>query len=242
MGNVLVGGHALAGDGSVMNWNDVQWPLADFVNLGTIGFVANGPSYTIQGIELQLSARMTEGLTLQAAGSWNHSEQTNAPCLHSAGVTLVAPYNPAPAGQCITVINSQPYTNPWGPPGSALPFSPQLQFNVRAQYAWNAGLFRPFVAIGASHTGSMSNAPENYPDGDAPAQSPPTTALLKYPIPGYTTYEGSLGVFKDNWTAQVSGTNLTNVYGPANISAAPFIKAEIPLRPRVLMFTARYEF
>jgi iron complex outermembrane recepter protein len=225
-----------------MNWNDVQWPLADFVNLGTIGFVANGPSYTIQGIELQLSARIIEGLTLQAAGSWNHSAQTNAPCLLSAGVTLVTPYNPTPAGQCITVINGQPYTNPWGPLGSALPFSPQLQFNVRAQYGWNVGVFRPFVTIGASHTGSMSNAPENYPDGDVPAQSPPTTALLKYSIPGYTTYEGSLGVVKDNWTAQVSGTNLTNAYGPANVTAAPFIKADIPLRPRVLMFTVRYAF
>src|SRR5690349_8942028 len=100
-----------------MSWNNVQWGLADFVNLaGAIpGFVANGPSYTIKGVELQLVARVTEGLTLQGSSSWNRSQQTNTPCLNSAGRTLTTPYNPTPAGQCITVIRGLPYTNPWGP-------------------------------------------------------------------------------------------------------------------------------
>jgi iron complex outermembrane recepter protein len=225
-----------------MQWNDVQWALADFVNLGDLGFVNNGPSYTVKGIELQLSARVAEGLTLQASGSWNSSRQTNTPCLISAGITATTANNPTPAGQCITVISGHPYTNPWGELGSELPFSPRLQFNVRARYEWSAGTFRPFAMISGSHTGSMQNEPANYPDGNAPTQNPPTTDVLRYTIPGYTTYDGSLGVIKDNWTVQISGSNLTNVYGPANISDAQFIKAEIPLRPRVLIagFSCRF--
>jgi outer membrane receptor protein involved in Fe transport len=217
-----------------MNWNHVQQTSAD-VNLGNNGFVANGPSYTVRGVELQLTARVTEGLTLQGSGSWNHSEQTDTPCLRSVGITQATQGNPTPAGECITVIRGLPYTNPWGDLGSPLPFSPSSQFNIRARYEWNAGLFRPFAMIGASHIASMHNAPENYPDGEQPAQNPPTATTLKYTIPGYTTYDGSLGVSKDNWTAQLIGSNLTNVYGPTNITSAPFIRAEIPLRPRVLL-------
>jgi outer membrane receptor protein involved in Fe transport len=225
-----------------MNWNDVQWTSADFVNLGSTGFVANGPSYRIKGVELQLAARVTEGLTLQGSGAWNRSQQTNTPCLSSAGITPTTPNNPTPAGQCITVVRGLPYTNPWGQLGSSLPYAPSLQFNVRARYEWSAGVLRPFAMVGVSHTGSMHTAPQNYLDGNDPAQNPPTTPTLKYTIPAHTTYDASLGVSKDNWTAQVSGSNLTNAYGPANISSAQFIKAEIPLRPRVLMAEFSYLF
>jgi len=225
-----------------MSWNNVQWALADFVNLGTTGFVANGPSYTVKGVELQLVARVTEGLTLQGSSSWNRSEQTNTPCLISSGKKYTTPNNPTPAGQCITVIRGLPYTNPWGPLGSSLPYSPPLQFNVQARYEWSAGAFRPFAMVGASHTASMRNAPENYPDGNDPAQNPPTNGELKYTIPGYTSYDAALGVSRDNWTVQIRGTNLTNVYGPTNVSSAQFIKAEIPLRPRVVMAQFGYTF
>jgi len=47
---------------------------------------------------------------------------------------------------------------------------------------------------------------------------------------------------KDNWTVQASAANLTNVYGPTNISSALFIKAVVPLPPRILMFTVNYTF
>jgi outer membrane receptor protein involved in Fe transport len=222
-----------------MKWNDVQWVLGP--PLSRAGFVANGPSYTIAGIELQLMGRVSEGLTLQGSSSWNRSSQTNAPCLNSVGRTFSTPHNPTPAGQCITVVNGLPFTNPWGPLGSSLPFSPPAQFNVRARYDWNVDAFRPFVMASASHITSMHNTPENYPDGNTPAQNPPT-GILKYTIPGYTTYDAALGISKDNWTVQLAGSNLTNVYGPTNISSAQYIKATIPLRPRVLMANFAYRF
>jgi outer membrane receptor protein involved in Fe transport len=225
-----------------MRWSDVQWLLYDPTHLSSVGFVANGPSFTIKGIELQLVARVTEDFMLQGSGSWNRSQQTNTPCLNSAGITSTTPNNPTPAGKCITIINGLPYTNPWGGLGSPLPFSPPLQFNLRGFYHWSAGDYRPFAMIGASHIASMSNQPQNYPDGNDPAQNPPTTALLRYAIPAYTTYDGALGVTKDNWTAQITGSNLTNVYGPMNVSSAQYIKANIPLRPRVVMAQFAYRF
>ena len=225
-----------------MHWNDVQWTLGDSKVFGTLGFVANGPSYTVSGVELQLAARVAQGLTLQGTSSWNRSEQTNTPCLQSSGVTAATPNNPTPLGQCITVIKGQPYTNPWGPLGSSLPYAPPLQFNVRARYDWSAGVYRPFAMVSASHIASMSTAPANYLDGDDPSQNPPETAVLKYKIPAYTSYDAALGVSRDSWTVQIQGFNLTNVYGPTNVSSAQFIKAEIPLRPRVIMAQFGYSF
>ena len=63
-----------------MGWNNVQYVAVRPVHLGNTTFDVNGPSYIIKGIELQVVARVTEGLTLQGSGSWNSSNQTNSPC------------------------------------------------------------------------------------------------------------------------------------------------------------------
>jgi hypothetical protein len=99
------------------------------------------------------------------------------------------------------------------------------------------------VWVGASHIGPQSNEPASFPSGNDPAQAAlPTTTLLRYDIPGYTTYDAAIGLTRDNWTAQITGSNLTNEYGPTNISSGQFIRAEIPLRPRVLMAQFSWKF
>jgi len=79
------------------------------VHLGNTTFDINGPTYRVRGVEIQLVARVAEGLTVQGSSSWNSTEQTNAPCLPSN-----VPGNPTPIGQCITQVNGLPYTNPYG--------------------------------------------------------------------------------------------------------------------------------
>ncbi len=219
----------------LMRWNDIQWQVYDPATFGNVTYVANGPDYDIKGLELQIVARPTDSLTLEGSSSWNASRQLNAPCLRSSGITIATPANPTAAGQCISVVNGNPYMNPWGQPGSSLPYSPSLQLNVRARYAWSLGGFMPFAMLSASHVAAMRNAPENYPDGNAAGQNPPTSALLKYTIPAYTLVDAALGIAKQNWSMQLQGANLTNAYGPTNITSAQFIKSEVPLRPRVLM-------
>ncbi|MGP8033861.1 MAG: TonB-dependent receptor domain-containing protein [Steroidobacteraceae bacterium] len=226
-----------------MNWNHVASDLYDPAFLGPPNWVVNGPSYTIKGIELQLTARLPGGLTLQGASSWNSVRQANSPCLISTGVVaLVTPNNPTPAGECITVVGGLPYPGPWGPAGTSAPFAPPHMFNLRARYDWSIGSYRPFAIASAGHIAGMSTAPGSFPDGNAPGESPPTTTLLRYTIPAYTIYDASFGVTKDNWTAQISGSNLANTYAPTNVSAGEYIRAEIPLRPRVVTAMFGYKF
>jgi outer membrane receptor protein involved in Fe transport len=223
-----------------MNWNDVQMPVYDPVD--GIHSNVNGPSYAIKGFELQLIARVTDGLTVQGAGSWNNSSQTNAPCLRSVGRTLATPNNPTPLGQCITIAFGVPYTSPFDTLHSSLPFSPSLLFNLRARYDWAAGEYRLFAWAGASHFGSMHNEPASFPDGLSPAENPPKQPLDRYTIPAYTTCDAAVGVSKDTWTVQLTGSNLANSDAVTNISSGQLIKATIPLRPRVLMARLAYRF
>ncbi len=225
-----------------MNWNNVQSQLFDPSHLGTATFIAQGPSYDIRGLSLQLVARIARGFSLQGTGSWNSSSQSGSSCLRSSGRTPVTPNNPTPAGQCITIVNGADYVNPWDARGSSLPYSPASQFGVQGRYDFSAGRFTAFLVAGVSYVASMHSTPQNYPDGNDPGQNPPTTTLLRYTIPGSTTCNGALGLVADAWTAQLTGSNLTNAYGPSNVSSAQFIRSEIPLRPRVVMGSIAYRF
>ena len=224
-----------------MDWSNVQLALFDPVHLGNTTFVVNGPTYEVKGVELQLVARVIEGLTVQGSGSWNSTNQTNAPCLTSNRATAG---NPTPLGQCITQVNSIPYTNPYGVLNTSPPFSPPMEFNLRARYDFALNEYRPFVWVGANHVGSQRNEPASFPDGNTSnlCTPIPTTTLCQYTMPGYTTYDAAVGVAKDNWTAQFSGSNLTNQDSSTNTNSYQFIKSETPLRPRVLTLGFGYKF
>jgi iron complex outermembrane recepter protein len=222
-----------------MDWKNVQIPLFDPVHLGNTTFVVNGPTYRVKGLELQATAKLTEGLTVEGSASWNNSEQTNAPCL----VSSVPGSGGAPLGTCITQVNSAPYTNPFGVLGTAPAFSPALQYNFRARYEWNAASFKPFIAAGMNFTGSMRNEPASFPDGNDPAQVlRPTTTLLRYEIPSYTTWDATIGVAKDQWNFQVVCNNCSDANDAVNISSGQFIKSVIPLRPRTITAQFGYTF
>jgi iron complex outermembrane receptor protein len=233
--------------GYVMKWSNIQLPLFDPVHLGNTTFDINGPTYRVKGFELQFDARITDELSIQGSSSVNSPEQIDAPCLESNRVTPpgtpLAKQNPTPLGQCITQVNGKPYTNPYGVLGTRPPFSPPWMFNIRARYDFPMFQeYKPFAWIGASHISGQSNEPASFPDGNDPTQANPTTTLLRYQIPGYTTYDAAVGVVRDAWTVQISGQNLSNVYGPTNISSGQFIKSEIPLRPRVVMANVTWKF
>jgi outer membrane receptor protein involved in Fe transport len=61
-------------------------------------------------------------------------------------------------------------------------------------------------------------------------------------MPGYTTYDATAGVTKDNWTVMFTGNNLANNDSSTFTNSGGFIKSEIPLRPRVLTFGFGYKF
>src|ERR1700677_250456 len=75
--------HRLQWNGAVYreDWKNVQ---IEFFNPGVVGnlfYDTNGQNFLIKGVETSLVARVTTGLTLQYAASWNQSRQTNSPAL-----------------------------------------------------------------------------------------------------------------------------------------------------------------
>jgi len=239
-----------------MDWSSVQLPLFDPSHLGNTTFDVNGPTYEVKGVELQLVARVTEGLTIQGSSSWNSSNQTNAPCLASAGTSnpngtpnKKLANNPTPAGACITQINGQPYTNPYGVLDTSPAFSPAMEFNLRARYDFAIFDYKAFATIGANHIGSQRNEPASFPDGNLETTAGgclvngiPNTTLCKYTMPGYTTYDAAIGLSKDSWTLQLTGNNITNSDASMNTSSGQFIQSQVPLRPRVMTVQIGYKF
>ena len=113
--------------------------------------------------------------------------------------------------------------------------------------AWNSVATMAHVVahsawLGVSHSAAQRNEPGNFPDANAPGPPAALLGVLKYGIPSYTTYDAALGVTRDNWTVRLSGSNLLNSAAATNISFAQFIKATVPLRPRVLMAELSYRF
>ena len=143
-------------------------------------------------------------------------------------------------GNCITQINSQPYTNPYGVNGARPAFSPDLEYNVRLRYDF---LQRVQAVL---HGRCQLHRRDEQPAGQLSGRQQsgttiPTTTLLRYTMPAYTTYDASLGVAKDHWNAQITANNLTND-ASTHTSSGQFIKSEVPLRPRVISLLFGYNF
>jgi iron complex outermembrane receptor protein len=134
------------------DWKNVQtlfgYPGQE---LGNLAFETNGPNYRVRGVETQVIARPTRGLTLTASAAWNSSNQTNSP------------YLIANSGQPITNA-----PNPYGPLGSTLAQSPPFAGNLRARYEFDAGEYHPFVQAGMQHQAHMHSATGYHQNYDEP--------------------------------------------------------------------------
>jgi outer membrane receptor protein involved in Fe transport len=218
------------------NWNNVQFGFFDPGQLGNLAFGANGPDYRIRGVETSVIAVLTKGLTLQGGSSWNSSEQTNSPYLIANNPALLT--SPATAG-----LYGQPITafkDPYGPIGSPSANSPPLQFNARLRYDFNVSSYTAFWQIGATHTAHSYTQAGSNPSLSAGGAI--NTTLLRFEDPGYTEYDASIGVAKDNWNVQAFGQNLTDVIESVFTSSAQFTEAQTVTRPRVLGVKFGYKF
>jgi outer membrane receptor protein involved in Fe transport len=214
-----------------MQWDNVQFLLFNPPLGINTTFALNGPSYDVKGVEGQFVARLTEGLTLEGSASYNHNRQSNSPCLVDN-----VPGSPA-FGKCITqaILKGstalQAFANPFGEVGSVAPFSPEFQGNLRARYDWMIREYRAFAQVGGNYVSSSYNQPATYPSGDNVLI--PYTTYLRYKQPAYGTVDMSVGVSRDNWSAELYVNNLNNSNASTFTSSAQFIKTEVPLRPRV---------
>jgi outer membrane receptor protein involved in Fe transport len=222
------------------NWDNVQVAFFDPGLVGNVFYDTNGQDFLLKGLETSLVAKPFRGLTLQGAASWNHSEQTNSPVLidnNPASANFGKPITQSCGGTAYSGSCS-PISNPFGPVGSPTANSPPIQFSLRARYDWSVGDLGAFVQAGAVHTGhSFTQAGSNPPLAGAI-----TTGRLRFEDPAYTTYDASVGVSKDAWTASLFGENLNNSNAAVFTSTDQFIVAQTPLRPRVIGVSFSYKF
>ncbi|HEY1427001.1 MAG TPA: TonB-dependent receptor [Caulobacteraceae bacterium] len=223
-----------------MLWQNVQLLFFNPTELGNTTFGVNGPNYEINGGEIQVDARVTDGLTIDGAATYNQARQTTSPCLK--GNIPGSPVN----GKCITDVLQNgvglvPFQNPFGLLGSVPPFSPKFEGDLRARYEWDAmDGYRAYVQGGVKYVSSMFNQPATYASGEGVIV--PNTTLLRYEMPGYATGDVAVGVMKDNWTAEFYVDNVTNSHASALTSSEQFIKSIVPIRPRVYMFKVGAKF
>jgi iron complex outermembrane receptor protein len=233
--------HRLQWNGAVYreNWDNVQTSFFNPGVTGNIFFDTNGQNFVIKGVETSLVARVTSGLTVQAAASWNQSEQTNSPVLIANNPASANFGKPITQVCSLTGTNCGPITNPFGPIGAPSADAPPMQFSLRARYDWAIGSYTPFVQLSATHNGhSYTQAGSN----PTIAQAGLTTSRLRFENPAYTTYDASFGVAKDPWYLTVYGENISNSNASTFISDDQFIVAETPLRPRILGLSVGYKF
>ena len=176
----------------------------------------------MKGIELTTMWRVTQGLTVDVAASWNSTEQTNSPFLIANNPELLTNPLSAPAyGKPITSI-----PNPYGPLGSPTAYSPPFKI-TGACADWVMSDYGLFVQGGVAHQGHMVTA---------------TGYVPSYDIPTLTTYDASAGIAQGQWTVQLYAQNLTNVNSPTEINSSQFVLAEVVPRPRVLGIRFDYHF
>jgi outer membrane receptor protein involved in Fe transport len=210
--------HRLEIDGAIYqeDWKNAQVNFFDPQGgLGNLTFATNGPNYQVRGAELQIIARITDGLTVQGSTSYNKSKQTNSPSLINNN-----PLSPT-FGQPLDI------SNPYGAVGSPLANSPLLQFNVRVRDDIPLGDYKAFWQVGAQHIGDTVSATGN---------------IISYDQPGYTTYDAALGVSKDAWNVQLFAQNLTSVNASTSTNGSQFVQAETVTRPRVAGVKFGYKF
>jgi outer membrane receptor protein involved in Fe transport len=230
--------HRLQFNGAIYreNWTNVQVGFFDPGQLGNLTFGTNGQNFRVQGIETQLVGRVTQGLTVTAAATYNKSQQLNSPALIANNPQLLA--NPASAAEFGKPITS--LQNPYGAVGSPTANSPLFQGNIRARYEWAFNEYNMFAQVGATYTSSSFTQTGNNPSLSTGGAV--NTTLLRFENPPYGLIDASVGVAKDQWTVQVFGENLADRNVSLFTSTAQFVLTQTPNRPRVLGLQIGYKY
>jgi outer membrane receptor protein involved in Fe transport len=234
--------HRLQWNGAIYQerWDNVQVSFLDPGVAGNVTFDTNGQNFQVRGLETSLVARITRGLTVQASGSWNHSEQTNSPALIDQNPASVNYGKPITETCSSTGTNCSAVVNPFGPIGAPTASSPPLQFSVRARYEMTLGDYATFVQASAAHSGhTFTQAGANPTIAAAGFVS---TTRLRFEDPPFTDIDASVGLAKDKWNAQLYAENLANANTSLFTNADQYIVAQTPMHPRVIGLKFGYNF
>jgi iron complex outermembrane receptor protein len=221
--------HRLQFNGAIYQetWDHVQQQFFDPSATGNLSFVTNGGDYRVKGLEISSVAQVTDGLQILGAAAWNSSQLLNNPFL----IGNV----PGNASYGLPILGAP---NPFGTRGDSLPQSPPLQGNLRARYEWAINSYHAYAQFGATLTAHSRSLP-----GSVPSIAPVTDVVTAaFDQPGYTTYDASMGIAKDNWTVSIVGQNITDTRGKTFISASEAIQTQTVIRPRTVGLKGSWNF
>jgi iron complex outermembrane receptor protein len=125
--------------------------------------------------------------------------------------------------------------NPGGPLGSPLAGAPSFEGNIRARYEFSYNGLVPFLQMDVVHQAHSLATTERF---TLDVQG----ASVAYNLPGFTQYDGSLGIRNDVWTAQIYGENLTDTRAQLYANFSEWYKAVTVNRPRTIGFRFGYKF
>jgi hypothetical protein len=162
------------------------------------------------------------------SAAWNHSQLVKEAAFAWADGT------PIDFNQLQTATG-QIAANPVGTLGSSLSGAPSFQANLRARYEVNFDDYNAFVQVGAVHQ-SKSLSTTDISSVDLQGQS------TAYVLPSFTSYEGAIGIGRDEWIAQLYGVNLTDKRAQLFATYALAYKAVTVSRPRTIGLRIGYKF
>jgi outer membrane receptor protein involved in Fe transport len=235
-------GHRIQWNGAVYReqWNNAQVAFFDPGLLGNTFFNTNGQNFVVRGLETSVIARMIAGLTLQAAGSWNHSRQVNSPALIDNNPASVNFGKPITESCDANGANCVPVVNPFGPIGAPTADSPPVYFSLRARWDQAFGSYLWYIQAGMVHVGhSYTQAGAN---PTASLGSAVSTDRLRFEDPAYSTFDAATGISKGAWTVRLYGQNLGNSHTSVFTNSDQFIVAQTVLRPRVIGLSFTYQY
>jgi iron complex outermembrane recepter protein len=222
--------HRILWDGAVYqeNWDNVQTGAFDNSVIGGSITTINGGNYRVRGVESSGVARVTSGLTVEAAATWNHTELVKeAPFLWADGTPIDF--------SALQNSNGQQLSNPAAALGSPLAAAPPFQGNIRARYEFALDGYDAFAQIDAVHQ-SHSHATTDQLSLDLQGNS------IGYNLPAFTTYDGAIGIGRNGWVAQIYGENLTDTRAYLYENYRQFYPAITVNRPRTLGLRFSYKF
>jgi iron complex outermembrane recepter protein len=223
-------GHRLMFDGAVYqeDWKNTQITVFDPGVTGNQIFTTNGPDYRVRGLEAQLEARVTSGLTVAASAAWNSSALVKT-------VDFVDKNGNPIVWSDYRDSSGNPLRNPFGQLGDPLAQCPPFEANVRVRYELAIGQYEWFWQVDGTHQ-AHSYASTDRLTKDFQGNS------VAYDDPGFSTYDASLGVSRDAWQVKLYDENLTDTRAQLYANYAQWYKAVTINRPRTIGLQVSYQF
>ena len=166
------------------DWKDIQIGLT---GENAITLVDNGPSASVDGIEVDLLWLASDNLRISAAAAFYDSKLEDDYCCYDDG----------PDGIAGTADDT-----PLAPKGTRLPITADVKYNIVARYHFPMGGFDSYVQGAFVYQGDRDSDLNQF------------TGAITGVLPSYSTLDLSAGFGKDDWSVDFFISNATGEDAP----------------------------